>query len=746
MSLAFIFILSIFTRTDLPTDTIVLSEVEITAPLKQHAGLLEQPIAATSITLNEIDDKRINEPKALSLMTPNLYLPDYGSKMTGSIYVRGIGTRIDQPAMGLYVDNIPILNKNNYDFDFFDIRRIDILKGSQSTLYGRNTIGGVINIYTLSPLHYKGTRISAGYGNGNTFNARIGVYLRPSENFGYSVAFGHNQSDGFFTNQYDGSKSDQIVSDAFRIKLQWKISDLWMMENAFSMNRVNQKGFAYSLYNEVTGVAQPINHNDPCSYERLGLTNGTSFIYNNDKFIFSSTTSFQYTDDEMVLDQDFQPKSMFTLTQSQIENAVTQEFILKSNNADKRWQWLSGIYGFYKHLSMDAPVNFKRDGIDELILANANKGIQTIFPNHGILIEEDEFVISSKFKMPVYNLSAYHQSSFKVNRLKFAAGIRFDYEHTAIRYNNFADIHYRFTLTMPDYKLLNTKMDDSKKMSFIEIMPHFSLVYQINPFNNIYFTAARGYKAGGYNTQIFSDILQNLMMNNMMDALGVSFDENNETYDASSAISYKPEYIWNYEAGAHFNFIENMFQGNAALFYVDCRNQQLTTFPADKSTGRLMSNAGRTASLGLELSLNFKYDNIKLMSSYGYTNARFVSYMDGNNDYARNYVPYAPQNTLLIESEYNINFNRKLIDRLLVHLDWRGIGKIYWNESNTLSQPFYGQLGASLLWKKNDFTIGLWAKNITDTKYNTFYFKSVGNSFVQQGKPFQTGISLSINI
>ena len=145
----------------------------------------------------------------------------------------------------------------------------------------------------------------------------------------------------------------------------------------------------------------------------------------------------------------------------------------------------------------------------------------------------------------------------------------------SIRYNNSADINYRFTFSMPNYKLLRTEMEGEKKMSFIEIMPHLSLLYQINAFNNIYINVSRGYKAGGYNTQIFSDILQNEMMNNMMEDLGV-YPDNDAAYEASSAISYKPEYTWNYEAGAHFNFVESIFQGNAALFYIDCRNQQLT--------------------------------------------------------------------------------------------------------------------------------------------------------------------------
>ena len=745
MKLIFAFIFSTFFQTDLPVDTVVLSEIEIIAPLKQHGVLLQQPIASSSFTLLDLENRRINEPKQLSLITPNLYMPDYGSKMTSSIYIRGIGTRIDQPAMGLYIDNIPILNKNNYDFDYFDIRRIDILRGPQGTLYGRNAIGGVINVYTLSPFYYEGVRISAGYGNKNTINANAGIYKRLRENFGISLSLGHNQSDGFFTNVYDNSKSDKILSNGLRMRLQWNISEKWSFDNTFSINRVKQTGFAYSLFDETTGKAQPVNHNDPCSYERLGLMNGTLFQYKNEKIWFSSATGFQFTDDEMILDQDFSPKMMFTITQSQVENAITQEFTLKSNNKQKKLQWLSGLYGFYKNISMEAPVNFKKEGIDELILNNANKGIQMMFPDAELTFKEDNFMINSDFKMPVYGISAYCQSELRVNRFKFIAGIRYDFENTAIRYNNYSIINYRVTPFMENHKPLITKMNDEANMSFYEVMPRFSVMYNVNRGSNFYITIARGYKTGGFNTQIFSDVLQNKMMENLMSEFGVYIDDN-ETFDTSTAISYKPEFTWNYETGSRFNLLENIINGSISIFYIDCKNQQLTVFPPGKSTGRLMSNAGQTRSYGIELSLDFRYKNLNLTGNYGYTNARFVSFIDGDYDYAGRYVPHAPQNTVALTGEYYFNFNNRIIDRLILQVDWRGVGKIYWNENNYLIQPFYGLTGMSVLWKKSGITFAMWGKNLTNKEYNTFYFKSVGNSFVQRGKPFNAGISLNINI
>ena len=146
-------------RTD-TLSTYEIPEVVVNTSPKQDAS---QAISTTSVGMGRIRSERIEAVRDLSLITPNLYIPDYGSKMTSSIYIRGIGARIDQPAIGLYVDNIPYLNKNNYDFGFYDIRQVEVLRGPQSSLYGRNTIGGVINLYTLSPLDYQGVRIGVEY-------------------------------------------------------------------------------------------------------------------------------------------------------------------------------------------------------------------------------------------------------------------------------------------------------------------------------------------------------------------------------------------------------------------------------------------------------------------------------------------------------------------------------------------------------------------------------------------------------
>ena len=151
--------------------TITVDRVQVTA-IKQGPVLRSTAVASSILGRREVERGGIAALKQISAMVPNFHAPDYGSRMTSSIYVRGLGARIDQPVIGVNVDNVPLMNKNAFDTELADIDRIEVLRGPQSTLYGRNTMGGVVNIHTLSPLTYEGVRLLAEYGSGNTLRLK----------------------------------------------------------------------------------------------------------------------------------------------------------------------------------------------------------------------------------------------------------------------------------------------------------------------------------------------------------------------------------------------------------------------------------------------------------------------------------------------------------------------------------------------------------------------------------------------
>ncbi|MDR0725375.1 MAG: Plug domain-containing protein, partial [Prevotellaceae bacterium] len=144
-------------------ETVILDEVVVSS--KEGQELKKIPASISILSSTTIERERMSGMRGLSAFVPNLFIPDYGSKYTSAIYIRGVGSRMGNSAIGMYVDNVPYLDKTSFDFDFFDIKRVEVLRGPQGTLYGRNSMGGLINIYTLSPYDYQGTRAKLSLGN-----------------------------------------------------------------------------------------------------------------------------------------------------------------------------------------------------------------------------------------------------------------------------------------------------------------------------------------------------------------------------------------------------------------------------------------------------------------------------------------------------------------------------------------------------------------------------------------------------
>ena len=747
-----------------PQDTtrhIVVDDVNVIAAApKQHFGLSKEPISSSVANLSLLEREGISSVKQLSAMMPNFYQPDYGSRMTSSIYVRGFGARIDQPVIGMTVDGVPYLNKNNYDFDMADVARVELLRGPQSTLYGRNTMGGQMNIYTLSPLLYQGLRGELEYGTGNSVRAKLNFYDRAGEKFAYSVGGYYNRTDGYFDNAFDGSNIDWGESSGGRLRTIWQMGSGWSLDNVASFGYSYEGGYAYAPYNMETEQVGEINYNSPSRYMRYNFSDGLVFSHTGEKYKFTATTSYQFMHDRMRMDNDLTPASIFTLMQEQKEHAVTEDIVLRTNDSSRRWQWITGAYGFYKSIDMGAPVNLLQDGMKSLILGNMPASMQAL-----LTFDRDILTVDSNFKLPTYGVALYHESSLRAGeRWRFTAGLRLDYEASKMKYDNLSEIGYKMGAMrpgmpemIPNFRTVSVPFKGEEKLDYLELLPKFAVNFTTGA-GDLYATVTRGYKAGGFNTQIFSDILQNKLKTALMaDAMGAmgrpSTPAEPSPYDEASVTTYDPEYSWNYEVGGHLRFAEGRLGVDFAAFWIECKDQQLTVFPDGSATGRMMSNAGASRSQGAELSVAWTpNDKFMLSANYGYTHAKFEDCKDfvkndaGERvevDYAGNYLPYAPQHTASLMASYRIPVNCAVLDDITLNASYQGAGKIYWNEANTLEQNFYSLLNASVELRKGDYKLSLWGRNITDTDYYTFYFMSMGNSFMSQGKPCRWGATFS---
>lgn len=710
---------------------IVVDRVQVTA-IKQGMVLRSQPVAATIVGSRAIDRGHVGAVKDLSRTVPNFHAPDYGSRMTSSVYVRGLGARIDQPVIGLNIDNVPVLNKDNFDTELADAERIEVLRGPQSTLYGRNTMGGVVNVYTLSPLAYEGVRLTAEYASGNSYRFRASSYYKLTPDLGMSVTGYYNHAGGLFENDYTGEKCDWERLGGGRWKTQWRNGRGLRIDNTLSFSQLDQGGYPYASV--ATGR---ISYNDPCSYARTSVSDGLTVRYDAERFSVSSITSYQYSDDEMILDQDFTPASYFTLRQARREHALTEDLVFRSRDG-RRYGWLLGAFGFYRRGTMEAPVHFKRTGIEELILKNANEHLGPIWNEH-YSSDMQQLPLQSDFRMPVYGGAVYHESNLRLGRWRLTAGIRFDVEHTSLSYHSRADMDYAVSKEGGTAAPKRISIDEGNRIAhtYCEFLPKVSLLYAFDEVRNLYVSIAKGYKAGGFNTQMFSDILSEKLKWRMAGS----------QYDEPDLMSYEPEYSWNYELGGHFSCMEGAVRGDFALFYIDCRDQQLTVFPEGQSTGRMMTNAGRTRSLGAEAALQFTpWRSLEIHTAYGFTDARFVRYDNGQEDFSGNRIPYAPQHTFSAGAAWTLPTGVRWLGDLVLLAGVNSAGPIRWNEENTLSQPFYALVNASVRFEHKNYSLDVWGRNLGGERYDVFYFKSIGNEFVQRGRPRTFGITLNINI
>lgn len=693
-----------------------LPDVTVTA-LKESVALENVASAVSEISYPTLKSNGIYRPNSLSSIVPGLHIPDYGVSMTSTIYLRGLGSRMENPVMGLYIDGIPVIDKNTYDFDWQGISRATMLRGPQGTLYGRNSMSGVLNLSTLSPTDDSGPVIGLEYGDANT--VRVGASIITGNN---ALSATYRHTDGYFINTFKNSLCDPYDGLAFRWKWERHSSERLIMSNLLMVNISQEGGFAYGQFKNDT--LYPVSYNDEGSYSRLSVIDGYRIRHHGDAVVTDFTTSVQLLTDDMHMDQDYTERSVFTLQQRQRSGAATLELILRRADTNAPWKPQTGFFSLYKLNSLYAPVTFKRDGIETLILNNANSHIPD---DIGYLAITDQTMpVNSDFLIGTWNTALFHESVFDMGRWLITAGIRLDYEGGIMDYDCMARLHYRFLPTMTQDKELVVPYNGSVSHNHFEVIPKLSILYKTTDAVTLYTTASKGYRAGGFNTQIFSDILQNLTMNAMMKDLGVYLDRRFVSVSADNT-EYDPENAWNLELGSRLH--KGSFSASASAYYMDVRNLQLTVFPPGMSTGRMMTNAGRSRSIGVETELGWNPQQFRSHISW--------SWCGGDSR------PYVPRHTLSVNAGYSFRLNGKTLD---IDGSLNGAGPFNWDETGTIQEPFRLKAGCRIALAFQNWEIYVRGDNLTDVQGRNFYFKSVGNEFFASCKPRTIMLGTTFNL
>jgi len=299
-----------------------IEEVYVYDQPKETYRLRQQPLNSTTFNRLQLNSLNTQDLRQLSAFVPSFTMPEYGSRYTSAMYMRGIGSRVNSPAVGMYVDGMPIQSKSAFNFHTYDIDRIDVLHGPQGTLYGMNTEGGLIRLYSKNPFEYQGTDLKLSLGNKFWRKAEIGHYAKLSDKTALAISAFYGGQNGFFTNKYNGEHADKFNEFGGKAQLLWNPSKRLNLSFIADYQHVDQNGFPYGqivtkeqiananitspYYGLKAGTQEP-SQNRPSSYKRNILNTGVGIKYNGEGFVFNSMTSWQYLRDNLKMDKAYLP-------------------------------------------------------------------------------------------------------------------------------------------------------------------------------------------------------------------------------------------------------------------------------------------------------------------------------------------------------------------------------------------------------------------------------------------------------
>jgi outer membrane receptor protein involved in Fe transport len=383
----------------------------------------------------------------------------------------------------------------------------------------------------------------------------------------------------------------------------------------------------------------------------------------------------------------------------------------------------------------------------------------------GCQIDMSMQTIPGFFRTPQTNLALFHESHFVLtDRLTATLGLRYDLTRTAIDYWTRGDVVLSEDVMGQHVDAQVASLLQHKDHNiYRQLLPKAGLLYRYDRSgSNVYATVSKGYRAGGFNMQMFSDILQAELQGSAQQARGQMELPHDEIDYANIAhtISYKPETSWNFELGTHANLFDGALQADLGAYYIQVRNQQLSVMAGNYGFGRMMVNAGKSYSCGIEASLRGSAfdDRLSWTASYGYTHAVFKEYTDsvkvGGVNTAVSYrdkrVPFVPVHTFSASADYRFATPQcSALQAVVVGANVQAQGRTYWDEANSYQQHFYATLGMHADAQFRHLTVGFWLRNLDNVHYNTFAVQSAATgqlfTFAQLGNPVQAGVDVRLH-
>ncbi len=569
-----------------------LPEVVVSAP-KLGKDLLTLPLSATVTTGDVIDQNAIRTVKDAAIYSPNTFFTEFSARKLSNPRFRGIGASPANPGVTTYIDGVPQLNSNSASIELLDVEQIDFVRGPAGALFGRNTVGGLINITSRRPsLNAWGGEFESTFGNYNLYDFR-GRVTGPliQDQLGFSFAGGYNERDGYTKDLTSGDDIDNRSAYFGKTQFLWTPNE--DLEVRFIIAGESSKDGDYAL-NDLGQLRRRPRESSRSflgSVERDIIMPTLDITYHADGFDFSSITSFVRWRTEDITDLDYTAGPIISRRNEEEQHSFTQDFrfsspldkpVVLSESAKLSWQ--AGLFYFYNEYEQDA-----------LSLIN-----------FGMVLQR-----STLAEMSGWGLGAYAQGTLTLaDKLDITAGFRWDYEDKDVD-----------ALVRDDTKGFNGGYTDNEQFS--QVTPQAAITYHFTPDLLAYASVAGGYKAGGFN---------NVSANGLPG-------------------SYDDELSWNYEVGVKGRALENKMNYSLAFFYTDSQDLQLNV--ANTAADYHITNAGDAVSKGLEVALNYRVlPGWDVFGSAGWQDSKFSSGSRDNNPFtnseanvAGNKTPFTPDYT-----------------------------------------------------------------------------------------------------
>lgn len=681
-----------FAKSD-PSGSLSLETITVTAD-KRKENIQKVPSAITGFTQSHLEDAGIKDIEDLVRFVPNM---SFGSSMQGAqeINFRGIGLSqfTGKNPVVIFMDGVAQDHDTSYEVDLTNVERVEVLRGSQGTLYGKNAIGGVINIISKAPGNNFNAGATGTIGENGTYG--LSTYANGplvKDHLFFGISANHHETDGYMENDHpDGGTSDHEEGLSFKSRLRWLPLDRLEVNLHGGVSRDRDGSGVQVAANSGNQAYHAYKNPDDRSDTDRALA-ALNIKYAGEKFKATAITTYSRDTIEVFQDQTYINSSRPIALNDSENRIFSQELRLQSPDHKKGFQWLAGLY-------------YARDELS--YTDNAMKYDTTAWSGYDVKYNWADDTGEN-------TMAAFGQVTIPLPaRLAFTAGLRYE------QVDKEMDYRYRVTRTdtgavLPQDPFMPGN-PPTQVTYFVEddwdaVLPKGVLSWEINDSAMVYAGVTKGYLAGGFN-----------LCENIRDR--AKFDE-------QSTIDYS--------LGAKTAWFDNRLIVNANLFYMDIKDMHV--YYAPDPVTYITSNAGEAHSRGIEIEVTARpVRGLDLMAGFGLTDAEYDRYVNtAGKDCTGKTLERTPAYTLNLAAQY------RHTSGFYARMEMQAFGESYFDERNTTGQDAYEIYNAKIGYEAERWDIYIYGKNLMDEEYFSFGRVNATGVMANMGAPRTVGVTASI--